>query len=457
MFIVRKNSLAVEGIAEDNQKYRHQGKPAMPSKELKDRSNVACKKNSIISSQLCSAEENFSGFNSTNAFVGSNNLLNEFKTCTHLQYTGKLDIKTSKGHKFIFHYSLGRIVWASGGTHPFRRWRRHIMENCPDIDLDKMLLRPEELETDYWDYRLLELLHERQKIRREQISAIVENTVAEMLFDLAQKANDTMSCDRHQEVILEAPMSFTSAEMSLRLMEDSWKNWSDAGLANISPDLAPILRRTDELQQQVSPAVYKNFVTFINGKYTLRDLAIKMKQSTLTVTRSLLPYILKEIVELVDVPDLPLKVKVAGVNHNSIPVQPKASSVPLIACVDDSPQICQILEQILTPYGIKFIKIQDPVQALPILIEHKPDLIFLDLVMPVTCGYEICAQLRRIKIFVDTPVIILTGSDGLFDRVRAKVFGSTDFITKPVAHDKVMGVIRKYLEVPAKTTSASAA
>jgi two-component system, chemotaxis family, response regulator PixG len=95
------------------------------------------------------------------------------------------------------------------------------------------------------------------------------------------------------------------------------------------------------------------------------------------------------------------------------------------------------------------------VQALPILIEHKPDLIFLDLVMPVASGYEICAQLRRISVFANTPVIILTGSDGLFDRVRAKLVGSTDFITKPVTAEKVMGIVRKYVQAPSSASSPS--
>jgi chemotaxis family two-component system response regulator PixG len=114
-----------------------------------------------------------------------------------------------------------------------------------------------------------------------------------------------------------------------------------------------------------------------------------------------------------------------------------------------------MLEQILIPNGLRCIKIQDPVQALPILIEHKPDLIFLDLVMPVASGYEICAQLRRISVFANTPVIILTGSDGLFDRVRAKVVGSTDFITKPVVADKVMTVFFKYVQAKSSVKSGS--
>jgi two-component system, chemotaxis family, response regulator PixG len=378
----------------------------------------------------------------------SSNLLDEFKTCTLLQYSGKLDIKTVKGQRWTFYYRLGRMVWATGGTHPFRRWRRHMSQYCPEVDIDKIQLRPEDAKVDSWDYRLLEVLHEKQRIKREQINSIVESTITELLFDLAQQANfSEMSCDRNQDTILETPMSFTSADMSLKFMQDSWKTWSEAGLANFYPDHAPVLRRPEQLQQLVSPAVYKNFLVLMNGKYTLRDLSFKMKQTVLPVTRSLFPYILKGIVELVEVPDSPLKI--AEPKITSTANKATNSNAPLIACVDDSPQVCLMLEQILVPNGFRFVKIQDPLQALPILIEHKPDLVFLDLVMPVASGYEICAQLRRVSIFAQTPIIILTGSDGLLDRVRAKVVGSTDFMSKPVAADKVLAVVRKYVQASA--------
>ncbi|MEH1997414.1 response regulator [Nostoc sp.] len=376
--------------------------------------------------------------------VISNNLVNQFQSCTQLQYNGKLNIKSSKGSQWTFYYRLGRIVWATGGTHPFRRWRRHLAQNCPQIDVDKLQLSLQDLSIDYWDYRLLEIFYKKQKIQREQINSIVDNTIAELLFDVAMQGNfASISCNRSQEVILEAPMSFTSAEMSVKHMQDSWKIWSEAGLANFSPDLAPFLRRPEILQQMVSPSVYKNFANFINGKFTLRDLAVKMKQSVLPLTRSLVPYILKGIIELVEVPDLPLGV--TEVNNNSTITQLKKRTAPLVACVDDSPQVCKMLEDIITSNGLRFVKIQDAVQALPTLIQDKPDLIFLDLIMPVASGYEICTQLRRISAFSNTPIIILTGNDGFLDRVRAKVVGSTDFLTKPVVADKVMAIIRKYL------------
>jgi chemotaxis family two-component system response regulator PixG len=373
------------------------------------------------------------------------NLFNQFKKCIQLQYNGQLNIKSSKGRKWTFYYRLGRIVWATGSDHPFRRWRRNMAQHCPNVDVNKIRCRDEDIAIDYWDYQLLDILYKRQKIQREKIHAIVESTIAELFFDLAQELDfASVTCNYAKGVLLEMPMSFTNADMSIRQMQDAWSIWSQAGLANIYPNLSPVLRRPEQLQQMVNPSVYKNFVNLIDGQFTLRELGIKMKQDVLPVSRSLLPYILKGIIELVSVPDLPLTVE----SSRSIIKQPTKQAAPLIACVDDSPQVCKILEEIMTRYGLRFVKIQDAVQALPILIQEKPDLIFLDLIMPIASGYEICTQLRRISAFADTPVIILTGNDGLVDRVRAKVVGSTDFMSKPIVADRVMNMVRKYLAIP---------
>jgi chemotaxis family two-component system response regulator PixG len=66
--------------------------------------------------------------------------------------------------------------------------------------------------------------------------------------------------------------------------------------------------------------------------------------------------------------------------------------------------------------------------------------------MPNTNGYEICIQLRKVSAFRETPIIILTGNDGIIDRVRAKVVGATDFLGKPVDAETVLAVANKYLK-----------
>ncbi|MCP6761796.1 MAG: response regulator [Fischerella sp. CENA71] len=375
----------------------------------------------------------------------SNKLMNELKICTELKYSGKLNIKSVNGQKWIFYYHAGKIIWATGGTHPFRRLRRQFAQYCPSIDIDKIHLHPQELSLDYWDYCLLVSLYNQHKIKPEQMTAVIENTTAELLFDLTQQANFySINCDRNQEIFLEAIVSITDADMSLKLMQESWEHWLATGLKNISPNLAPKLRKPEELHKYVSSAVYNNFVTLINGKYTLWDLAVKMKQSVLSVSHSLLPYISKGIIELVEVCDFPLQT--VEFNKNYFIKKTINSNSLLVACVNNNLSLSQTLEDILIPNGFRFINIQDTIHALSILIEHRPNLIFLNLVLPVTNGYEICAQLRCIPLFANTPIIILRDSDSPLEQIRAKVAGATYLLAKPISSDKVMGILRKHTQ-----------
>jgi two-component system, chemotaxis family, response regulator PixG len=381
--------------------------------------------------------------------------------CTLFEYNGKLEIQSSRGYRWKFVCESGRVVWASGGIQPFRRFRRYMAKHCPQVDVDRMELRLEDMASEYWDYRLLEKLYSLGTIQREQIHHIANEVIAELLFDVIQQNHcnaikfDNSSVgfqpDSSPKEILEALLSSTSQDASLKPVHELWSAWLGAGLENISPNLAPMLRDPEQLKKLVNPTIYQNFVNMMVGKQTLRDLAVKVRQDVLSVSRSLLPYISTGIIELVEVGDLPLP----KVKDKSSLRQPGKSCVPLIACVDDSSQVIAMLKQIILPNGMRFVGIQDPVNILPTLIEQKPDLIFLDLMMPITNGYEICSKLRKISTFSNTPIIILTGSDGIFDRVRARVVGSTDFITKPILSDKVIATVRKHLHTfePVKNAS----
>jgi chemotaxis family two-component system response regulator PixG len=147
-------------------------------------------------------------------------------------------------------------------------------------------------------------------------------------------------------------------------------------------------------------------------------------------------------VEFVSISDLPDPVGRTVLNLPSQPINP---TKPLIACVDDSAAVCQTLEKLLTAAGYRFVSINDGLRALTSLLTAKPDLIFLDLMMPNTNGYEICSQLRKAPSFRNTPIVILTGNDGIVDQVRAKLFGASDFLSKPVDAGKVLSTISKHL------------
>jgi chemotaxis family two-component system response regulator PixG len=120
----------------------------------------------------------------------------------------------------------------------------------------------------------------------------------------------------------------------------------------------------------------------------------------------------------------------------------------LVACIDDSPQVAVEMKRILEPLGYEVLGITEPLQSVSTLLQRKPDLIFLDLVMPNTNGYELCTFLRKTTTFQEIPIVILTGRDGMIDRVRAKMAGSSDFLSKPPDAAKVLQILHKFLQIP---------
>jgi chemotaxis family two-component system response regulator PixG len=325
----------------------------------------------------------------------------------------------------------------------------------------------------YQDYESLAKQVKKGQIPLGQMAALVEGHVSEVLFDIIQageKQNYHSGIYLSYRVIPQDSIDLgwvvVRAERVWQQVFQDWQAWQQAGLADISPNLAPKILQADQLRQQTSPSAYRNLTAFADGTQTLRDLAVKLKQSPLPLTHSIAPYIRKNLIGLIEVEDLkasilPRKVVESQAQENgktssSKPSRPSSSSKSgntVIAYIDDSRIDTQMMGYIVKEAGYKFVSIQDSVQALVKLLENKPDLIFLDLVMPVANGYEICSQIRRVSVFQDIPVIILTGNDGIVDRVRAKMVGASGFLPKPITQQKVLSTLQKYL--PTKSVPMS--
>jgi twitching motility two-component system response regulator PilG len=102
-----------------------------------------------------------------------------------------------------------------------------------------------------------------------------------------------------------------------------------------------------------------------------------------------------------------------------------------VMVIDDSKTIRRTAEALLKKEGYRVITATDGFEALSVIVDHQPDLIFMDIMMPRLDGYQTCALIKHHKVFKQTPVIMLSSKDGLFDRARGRVVGSDHYITKP--------------------------
>ena len=373
------------------------------------------------------------------------------------QFTGQMLIQAPSDMQWTLHFRAGYLVWATGGKHLVRRLYRHISRQCPQIEFDMLAIRDDDERECGWDYQVLTILVCRQSISKEDAKLIVSRLVSEVLFDILQYHQfiEFLTYDYHtiqdlSEAVTGVLTLLDVEEVTVKTL-GHWKAWQKANLGFFLLHLAPVLSDVKVLKRKTSPRAYKNLVKLIDGKRTLRGLANLMKKEEMVVVRSLFPLIQKGLVRLVELPDLPRpQPPVKSVRTRSSDL---IKNRHLIACVDDSRQIGWQLQKILKKAGHRLIKIQDPLRALFTVVESKPNLIFLDLMMPVVNGYELCTQLRRVSELQQTPIIILTSQDGIVDRVRAKLVGASGFMSKPIREDKVLLAIEKYLSSPPSETA----
>jgi twitching motility two-component system response regulator PilG len=134
-----------------------------------------------------------------------------------------------------------------------------------------------------------------------------------------------------------------------------------------------------------------------------------------------------------------------SVTADSVPAPDGGSARGVkIMVIDDSKTIRRTAETLLRKEGFEVIVATDGFEALSMVADHKPDLIFLDIMMPRLDGYQTCALIKHHKVFRHTPVVMLSSKDGLFDRARGRVVGSDHYITKPFTREELLGAIEQH-------------
>ncbi|MEY2830915.1 MAG: hypothetical protein RLZZ574_173 [Cyanobacteriota bacterium] len=266
------------------------------------------------------------------------------------------------------------------------------------------------------------------------------------LEKLGEKLEDQVKISRHIRGYIDSPFSRLYLEQKNALkFYQIWK-----------PKYA-----APELKEIADNHKLSTFVSLFVAKNSFYQIATKINADTYFLAKHLEQSIAEKLIDLLPFKELTkeelrLKDHLQADNSASANVVNSTDSTPtsstLVACIDDSKTVQKQVKMTLEAGGYQVLSILDPTLALKQLSQHQPVVIFMDINMPELNGYDLCSLLRKSERFKDIPIVMLTGRDGMIDRVRAKLVGATDYLTKPCDPNKLI-TLAKALETSVVTTN----
>jgi len=115
-----------------------------------------------------------------------------------------------------------------------------------------------------------------------------------------------------------------------------------------------------------------------------------------------------------------------------------------VMVVDDSNTIRKTAETLLNKAGCEVVTATDGFDSLAKIADSRPDVIFVDIMMPRLDGYQTCALIKNNNELKATPVIMLSSKDGLFDKAKGRIVGADDYLTKPFSKNELFEALEKY-------------
>jgi twitching motility two-component system response regulator PilG len=337
---------------------------------------------------------------------------------------------------FVF-FINGQIIYAGDSGGNLTRLRDHLRRyKKPDNVLDNISVSSIAT-VNAPEYGHLWALLENHILTPAQGRSIIQSMVHETLFDLLSFHQGSFIF----EIGPALSPQLTTLEIGSLLVKiiKQVQEWKQFHPHIQSPDQCPVISDPAQLREALNENAFKMLGRWVDGKTSIRQMARYLNRDILTVAKAIYPYVQQGLVQLLH---LTSEEPLFGRRNFDLPQQDK---VPRIVCIDDGATIRKAVEYILNEQGYEATAISNPVRALSLVFQLKPDLILCDIAMPELDGYEICAMLRKSTAFRQTPIVMLTGKDGFIDRVKARMVGATDYLTKPFGENELLMLVEKYV------------
>lgn len=334
---------------------------------------------------------------------------------------------------FVF-FLNGQIVYAAEGDGSLLRLRDYLRRYKVEAALDNITV-PSIAAVNAPEYGYLWALLENHVLTPAQGRSIIHNMVHETLFDLLSLHQGSFIFELGSAL---SPQ-LTTLEINplvAKIMKQV-QEWKQFHPHIQSPDQCPVIADADQLREALPENAFNSLDRWADGKTSIRQMARYLNRDILTVARAIYPYVQQGLVQL-----LYSTAKETVAHKRSLTFQ--TTRTPRVVCIDDGTSIRKAVEYILNQHGYEATSIGNPLKALSLVFQLKPDLILCDIAMPELDGYEICAMLRKSTAFRQTPIVMLTGKDGFIDRVKARMVGATDYLTKPFGENELLMLVEKY-------------
>lgn len=386
----------------------------------------------------------------------------QFQNAVELRQSCKIYVTTASEDSWSFYFKQGNLIWASSNIHRFRRIYRITKQISPEISCQDTRLREQEI-SELWEYLLIGVLYKRQQISIIQVREIIQEVITEILFDcllavdrinqikviFETKGNSMGAILR--STLFKQPIAQIDYKKAIAHLESYAVDWQATNLAKYSPNYAPVIKDISNLKKVVDSDTYQQLFIYINGKKTVRDLAIASQFDLITIAILLAPHVKSKVIAMQQVQDQQLANLYFTPSDNNNKYSQSREYIqeldlPLIIYVDDDPHICQQVAKILNPQGYRVLLVKDASKTLIMLLENQPSLIILNAVMSDVHGYELCAQIRKMSTGKNIPIVIARESENMIDLVRAKIVGVSDFISKPIKSTELMTIAQKHTQ-----------
>ncbi|HEY9297899.1 MAG TPA: response regulator [Phormidium sp.] len=359
------------------------------------------------------------------------------------QRTGYLEVQAFSDSKFrvseefwIVFFLNGQIAYAADSDSSLSRLRDYLRRYRLDSAVEKLYV-PAIGTTNAPEYGYLWTLLETHVLTPAQGRSIIESMVHETLFDLLSLHQGSFVFEIGPAL---APQ-LTTLEIGplvTHIMKQV-QEWKQFHPHIQSPDQCPVIVESSLLRQKLPQNTFKILESWADGQNSLRQMARYLNRRILPVAKAIYPYVKKGWVQLV-YPSNPT----TNTTLRELTPDPKTGT-PSVVFIDDGIATCKAVEHSLKQHGYTVAAISNPLKALSLVFQIKPDLILCDITMPELDGFEICAMLRRSTAFRQTPIVMLTGKDGFIDRVKARMVGATDYLTKPFGDSELLMLVEKYI------------